>query len=474
MKTVLVLGGGPTGLTLALKLAEKGYGVTVLEKEKKVGGVSSSFSYSNCVLDYGPHKIYTQIPGVLEFIQGVLGEDLLEQPKKSKIRLFGKYFDYPVNVRQVLGGLKPSTTFSCGLSYGIATFKNKVVKDKGGTYESYLTSKFGATVYELIFKDFAWKVWGDPQKLSSDLAKARVSIPSLFEMVKRVVLGDGGEKEISAKVFYYPKHGNIELYEKIAEKITSLGGEVVLNAKVNELVTEDGRVKEVVAETLFGRTSFKADFVVSTLSLLSVASSMRPVIPVEVMNSFKQLKHRSMVLLYVVVDKDRLFDDSFIFYPESVKEFPFHRLSEQKAFSEFTVPKGKTVLCVEMIRDPEDALFDKTDKQIFECVLPSLEKTGFLIREEVLDFFTKRAHGVYPVYDLAYKKNLTDALAFLDGFNNFMTLGRRGLFNYNNQDHCMDMAFKASEFIDSLMYGKATWGEWLQTRLKFDEYVIVD
>ncbi|NUN11898.1 FAD-dependent oxidoreductase [Candidatus Micrarchaeota archaeon] len=474
MKSVIVIGSGATGLPLAVKLAEKGFAVTLLEKEKQVGGLATSFKYKDFTIDFGPHKIYTQIPEAQKFIEDALGEDLLAKPKKSKIRLMGKYFDYPVNIRQVMLGLNPLTTMSCGFSYGIATVTSKFSKNEGNTYESYLTNKFGPTVYNLIFKDFAWKVWGDPQKLSSDLAKARVSIPSLPEMLKRVVLGDGGKKEISAKTFYYPKKGNIELYEKLAEKFEDYNGELILGAKVIELKHKDDKITEVIAEVRGRPESFKADYVVSTMPLSFVASSLKPKPPVEVLNAFNNLKHRSIVLLFVIVNKDRLFDDSFIFYPEKLSDFPFHRLSEQKAFSEHTVPKDKTVLCVEMIREPTDEIFNKTDKEILDYVMPALEKTGFLKKEDVAEFFTKKMHGIYPVYDLTYKENLTKVLAYLDEFNNFMTLGRRGLFNYNNQDHCIDMALHAEKFIDKWFAGSSSLEEWRSNRKKFEEYVIID
>ena len=72
-------------------------------------------------------------------------------------------------------------------------------------------------------------------------------------------------------------------------------------------------------------------------------------------------------------------------------------------------------------------------------------------------------NGIEPNY-LAGRKE------YLDQFTNFMTLGRRGLFNYNNQDHCMDMAFKASEHI----INNGPVEQWKETRKKFDDYVIID
>ena len=43
----------------------------------------------------------------------------------------------------------------------------------------------------------------------------------------------------------------------------------------------------------------------------------------------------------------------------------------------------------------------------------------------------------YPVYDTDYREYLAVVRAFVDGLENFQTVGRNGLHRYNNQDHAM-------------------------------------
>ncbi len=472
MKQVVILGAGATGLTLAYKLTQNpDYFVTIIEKEGQIGGLASSFTYKDAKLDFGPHKIYTQFPEVEAELKKILGEDLLAKPKKSKIRLMGNYFDYPVKINELLFKMNPVTAASCGLSYGLNTVKNKILYNEPATTEAYLKQRFGKTTYEIVFKDFATKVWGDPSKLSYELAKARVSIPSLPEMFKRVLLGDKGQKEINAKVFYYPKYGAIELYEKMLEKINATGRcKLIMKCKPTAIETNSkDKLTSIKIKHANGKEeTIPAEYFVSTIPLEMLPPLWQPAMPVNVVNAFNGLKYRSLVLLYLVVDRDRLFPDSFIFFPE--KDFRFHRLSEQKAFSEYTVPEGKTILCVEMTCDRDSDFYNLNNKELFERVIGDVEKTGFLKREEVKEYFTFRMHGIYPVYDLEFRKNLTTILDYIDKFNNFMTLGRRGLFNYNNQDHCMDMAFKAAAHIIS----NSSMAQWKEVRKKFDEYVIID
>jgi hypothetical protein len=43
----------------------------------------------------------------------------------------------------------------------------------------------------------------------------------------------------------------------------------------------------------------------------------------------------------------------------------------------------------------------------------------------------------YPIYDNGYRDGLETIRKFVDGFDNFQTVGRNGLHRYNNQDHAM-------------------------------------
>ena len=54
-KKILVLGGGVAGSSMAYYLTEKGYDVTVIEKNSKVGGLARTCYYSGHPYEFGPH-----------------------------------------------------------------------------------------------------------------------------------------------------------------------------------------------------------------------------------------------------------------------------------------------------------------------------------------------------------------------------------------------------------------------------------
>ncbi|OIO26076.1 hypothetical protein AUJ14_02940 [Candidatus Micrarchaeota archaeon CG1_02_55_22] len=467
-KKIVVLGGGVTGLSTAWKLSEHGADVLVLEKKGIVGGVSGTFSHGEYRLDYGPHKIYTQIPGVLDEYKTLLGADLNAIPKNQTIRVQGKYYNFPVKIQQLLLGMNPLTAVKCGASYAAAIARKAIAPLPNDSYENYLRNRFGDVVYSMLFEQYAWKVWGDPKKLSADLARKRISVPSLFELVKRVALGDQGEKELSASTFFYPERGFQEVSDKMVERITNNGGRVVTGATPTAIRHDGKAIIAVEYEAAGKKQSVEASHVISTIPIGELPPLFSPSAPADVVAAGKALKWRSIILVFMVVDKPRIMNENWIFFPEA--DYAFNRVSEQKGFNDKMVPADKTVVCAEVTCDYLDEKWRASDAEMFERVIPGLEKSGLFKRENVKEYFTVKLKDPYPVYDIGYEANLTKVIGYLDSIKGALTIGRMGLFNYNNTDHCIDMGRKAADYILS---GK-TLDAWQAERKKFDGYLIVD
>jgi phytoene dehydrogenase-like protein len=74
MKKIIVIGAGMGGLSAAIRLAQLGYRVTVLEARASAGGLASGFDHSNFHFDAGPY-ILLDLPG-LEWAFQSLGIDV--------------------------------------------------------------------------------------------------------------------------------------------------------------------------------------------------------------------------------------------------------------------------------------------------------------------------------------------------------------------------------------------------------------
>jgi len=91
-KEVVIIGGGPAGLTAAYELCKLGLHPIVLEKENKVGGLSRTESYKGFYFDLGGHRFFTKVKEVKKIWHEILREEFLRRPRLSRIYYNRKFF----------------------------------------------------------------------------------------------------------------------------------------------------------------------------------------------------------------------------------------------------------------------------------------------------------------------------------------------------------------------------------------------
>lgn len=463
-KTV-VLGAGPTGLAVAMRLSEGGDRTELLEIEGELGGASRTFRWNDFLVDTGPHKIYSNLEGIMDAVRDLLGDELMEVPKASSIHLRGRSFDYPFRFPQLLTRLSPFFGFQVGFSYLGALLRERGRPDR--SYEDWVVKRFGSAMYETVFKGLAEKIWGDPRGISADMARRRIVTPGLAAVAKKILCGGAG-KQSPAKVFYYPRMGIGRLNERMRERIESSGGKVLTRHTVRRLAHRDGRVTS--AEVVSGGVvrEVPVDRFVSTIALEDLLGLLDPAPPQEVLRRARALKMRPVMLAFIAFKTPRLTPDAWSFFPE--RRYLFNRISEQKGFSEAMCPPDRTVLCLDITAGHRPEAWDwPADKVLREC-LDGLRDCGLHRGEQVLASELVKLRGVYPVYDLHYQENLAACLECVHSFSNLYTTGRNGLFCYNNVDQCLDMGFRLAAHI---LGGGGREG--LRRLLEyFDAYEIVD
>ncbi len=467
---IIILGAGITGLTVASKLAIEGkYKVKLLEKNNYVGGLCSSFKYKNFLLDYGPHKIYTQNKDVQSYIEKLMGKNLLKVHKKYSVYFKGKYIRFPFRTFSLILILNPFLIFYWGISFLLTKVKNFLFGVKINTYEDYIINKFGQALYNSIFKQQANKIWGNPKELSKELGNVRASLPDLKIMALRNLSGKLLEKSFSSAFFFYPKGGMIELIKKMSDIISDNNGQIELDISLKGINVEKNKIKSVILEKDGKIQEIYCDFLVSTIPITQLVEYLGENLSTKTMEAAKKLMFRNLILFYLVVNKKQVTEENWIFYPE--EKFIFNRLFEQKTFCREMIPEAQTAICVDIICDLNSNIWNMKDQEIFEIIIKQLETTSLLSRKDVADYFSKRIKSFYPIYCLNYKNQLNTILNEIDKISNLITVGRLGLFNYNNMDHCMDMGFTAVNYITN---GKHEGKLWAKEREKFENYRIID
>lgn len=445
----LVIGAGPAGLTCAMKVSEAGKKVILIEKENKIGGFGKTLEFKEDGLifktDIGPHRFFSKNKYLYEMISKLLKENWILVNRKTRQFIDGKFYDYPINFGQAIKNIGALKGAKIGLDYFSAIFKYKLLKKDIENFEDYIVANFGRELGEFNMLNYTEKIWGIPCKeIHPDWAKQRIKGLNLVSAVKNALLKSEGPKTLVDQ-FYYPKYGTGFLYDTMGGKIKEKGNEIYTNSYPEKILHDCRKIKEAEIIVNGKKEIFEIGNLIESIPLTDFLDLMDPKPPEEVLNASKKLRWRNQVYLFLTLDKERITDDNWIYFPN--KEIPFGRVSEMKNFSEEMSPQDKTSLFIEFFVFENEDIWKMNKDELFTLALPYFEKLGFFKKEEVREHYLFKKEKVYPVYDLEYIKNLEIIKKYLDKFENLYYIGRPGRFNYTNQDHSLEMGLLAAKSI---------------------------
>ncbi|HEY5546597.1 MAG TPA: NAD(P)/FAD-dependent oxidoreductase, partial [Gemmatimonadaceae bacterium] len=433
---VVVIGGGPAGLTAAYLLAKDGVQVTVLEADDIVGGISRTAQYHGYRFDIGGHRFFTKIAPVEALWHEILGPEFISVPRLSRIHYGGKYFDYPLKAKNALLGLGLWNTFLCVASYVRWHFKPYPVEEN---LEQWVTNRFGKRLFEIFFKTYTEKVWGIPcTEIRAEWAAQRIQGLSLAKAILNAAQLQKRSETIKTLIdrFQYPRLGPGQMWETAAAKIRELGGEVLLRHEVTNLEHHGGGIAAVRVNTPNGPRRIEADHFITTMPLRNLARALDPSPPALIRNAGEGLNYRDFLTVALMIDADNVFPDNWIYiHTPGVK---VGRIQNFNNWSRAMVPEaGTTCLGMEYFCFEGDGLWSSPDADLVALATKELGELGLVDPSRVRDGCVVRMPKAYPVYDSTYAEHLSTLRSFIDPIRNLHTVGRNGMHKYNNQDHSM-------------------------------------
>jgi len=443
---IVILGGGPAGLAAGWKLAEQGHQVTILEREGQIGGQSKTVRHGDWLFDLGGHRFFTRYDDVRHEVESLIGDQRMVTNRKSVICLRGQYIQYPLEMTDLLSRMNPLVTARAGLDYLVASVRGRLLGRSDRSFEDWVVSRFGRTLYDIYFGMYTEKLWGiPPSQISADWAAQRISLINLWDVFVRLLGWSEDTPRTYLTEFIYPRYGIGTIPDRMAERFTAASGRIVTDAEVTELVQKDGRITDVRFQEGGSQQSLPCDQVLSTVPLPGLVQSLGLNDAAEQLRAVQGMRFRALRFLNLTLDFPAVSDNTWIYVPEP--NYLFFRVQEPRNWSRYLSPEGKTSLILELSCNLGDSMWHESDDVLYRACIPQLVELGLLRSDQVgkvLDCFSTYMTHAYPIYDLGYRRRIDTALELCDRVPNLVTLGRQGLFRYNNMDHSLKMAFDAA------------------------------
>jgi protoporphyrinogen oxidase len=431
---VVIIGGGPAGLTAAYKLTGYSVPTVVLEKSHIVGGLSRTENYKGYRFDMGGHRFFTKSKSVQEMWEEVLGSDFMRRPRLSRIYYRRQFFAYPLKPIGTLRRLGLVNGLQIILSYlrsQLFPYRNEQ------TFEHWVSNRFGKRLFEIFFKSYTEKVWGiSCSELRAEWAAQRIKSLTLWSAVWSMFWKPRTTITTLIDQFHYPRLGPGMMWNAVKKRIDNAGGQVLTQCEVVRIKRTNFHVDSVVIRRGDQTEILEGSDFISSMPLTELIARLEPPPPADVLRAASILKYRDFITVCLIVNKRHLFSDNWIYVHDP--EVKVGRIQNFKSWSPAMVPDPSTSsLGLEYFCTEGDDLWNTPDAELIALGKREAEQMGLMRSEDVLDGCVFRIPKAYPIYDSSFRGHVATVREFMDRLENIQTIGRNGLHRYDNQDHAM-------------------------------------
>lgn len=378
-----IVGGGVLGVSLALRLAQAGAKVTVIERGASLGGLAGTIDFGGHEVDRFYHVITPADTRMIAMAEEVgLGEELRYTPVGAGFFAGGEMHDFN-GIGDLLrfSPLSPVARLRLGWFVAQCQLRSSYEKLEQIPLETWLRRHCGRQVYERIWKPLLDSRFdGDPSGLPATYLWARTRRMSGAR-------GKGGGEEMG-----YIVGGHQRLIDAMVAKAAELGVEARTEAPVTGLATaEDGSVTGVELE---GET-LDFDLTIPTLQ----PPALRFLLPERYRGLLAPYPERWLGCVCPIVKVPR---SLLPYYAVNITEpTPVTSAIETTQVLGTKHTDGQHLVYLPKYCDPAAPEQSEDDESIYRRFTDYLARLspGFS-RDEVLDWTVQRAKLVEPVHTL--------------------------------------------------------------------------
>jgi protoporphyrinogen oxidase len=344
-----VLGGGALGLGAALRLAQAGRPVTLLEREPWLGGLAAGFRVGSSSLEKFYHHIFQTDTTIIGFIRelGLTDRLVWGQPDTSVLR--GGRIASLDSVADVLRFpfLPPLDRLRLGACIAFLKAMPNERPFDGQTAAAWIRRYMGQRVFEVQWEPLLRGKFGD--------RSGEVAMSWFWSRVHERTASLG-----------YVRGGFQQLYDALGERVRSLGGTVLTGTAATAVRLDNGAV---VVETDHG-DAYRFEQVLVTLPTRLFARLARE-LPPRFEERYPGPDHYGAHVVILALDR-RLTDVYWLNIND--RDFPFLALVEHTNFMPPEDYAGRHLVYLGNYLPMDHPLFAKTDEEVLAEFLPPLRR----------------------------------------------------------------------------------------------------
>ncbi len=418
MAKIVIIGAGPTGLSAAYHLEQKGFHDYILfEKETESGGLCRSVHQDGFTFDYTGHLLHINDDYFRQFITDIVGLDnLTVVHRRSFIYSHETYTQYPYQMN--LYGLPKQVITDCIEGYVMRNSGPKNPK----TFEQWVHKHFGTGLGKHFFFPFDSKKNAYPaQKLSTSWMGRFVPKTNLRDIIEGAVAQNDKPAGYNAN-FLYPTKGGIQFWvKKIAQNLKN-------PIRTGFCVTSVDMKNKLVHFSNGHAEPF--DQLISTMPLDIFLDNAQGSTP-SLRNASKKLVCNSVVNFNLGIKREAVSNKHWIYFPE--EKYPFYRLGFWHNFSDSMAPKDCSSLYGEFSH-----LGASTQKveNLLHTSLKQTKKMFGLSKKEIITQKVLHIKHAYVIYDMWRERNIQKILTQLHE-KDIHSIGRYGQWKYSSMQEAI-------------------------------------
>jgi protoporphyrinogen oxidase len=395
---VAVIGGGLLGMTLALRLAERGGDVTLFEADSELGGLAAPWTLGNVTWDRHYHvTLFSDL-----HLRALLRELDLEESIVWSTVGTGFYTNgrfHPMN--GALDFLKfPALGLIDKLRLGLTiAFASRIADPlplEDQTVEAWLTRYSGRTTFERIWRPL----------LRAKLGERYRDASAAFIWAIIVRLYAARRAGLGAERFGYVPGGYRTVIDALAKRLSAAGVVVRLGRPVRRVGADASAPggRGLVLETEGSRPE-RYDFeqVVVTVPA-PLAASMVPELSADERQRLASKMYGGIVCASLVLD-----EPLGPYYVTNLTDdwVPFTGVIDMANVVDRAAFGGGALVYLPKYVRPDDPLFEATDEAIEASFLAAIERMyPNFSRAHVRAFRVSRVRHVFPIATLGYSRSL--------------------------------------------------------------------